>query len=180
MPKTNIRFTYEDYLQTPEDKRYELIEGDLLMVPSPNTYHQEVSRNLEFILWSFIRQNDLGHIFDAPMDVVLMGEDVVQPDILFISKERSSIIKVSNIDGAPDLVIEITSPSSRERDRTIKRKLYARSGVTEYWLIDSEARTVEVMSATDTGFETVRVYHSKETLESPLLKGLSMQLNEVF
>src|SRR3990172_920502 len=110
------KYTYEDYLKTPKDKRYELIDGELLMRPSPTPSHQRVSRKLEFILESFITKNNLGEIFYAPCDVYLDNENVVQPDILFISKERLNIIGDKNIQGAPDLVIEILSESNAYRD----------------------------------------------------------------
>ncbi len=148
MAKAAIKFTYQDYLLLPEDKRYELIEGELLTVPSPDVEHQELSRDLEHILWEFVKQNNLGSIFNAPLDVVLSEEDVVQPDILFVSKERAHIIKEKNIQGAPDLVIEILSPATSERERTLKRKLYAKYGVKEYWIVDPEEKSIEVMALT--------------------------------
>jgi Uma2 family endonuclease len=92
IPQTKLKFSYEDYLHMPEDKRYELIEGDFFMIPSLVEYHQRVSRNLEFILWKFVQEHDLGAVYDAPFDVVLSEENVVQPDILFVSKEQSRII----------------------------------------------------------------------------------------
>jgi Uma2 family endonuclease len=86
------KYTYEDYLKTPDDKRYELVEGELLMTPSPATKHQRISRELEFEILKFVKANNLGEVFDAPCDVYLDNENVVQPDIFFISKERLNII----------------------------------------------------------------------------------------
>jgi Uma2 family endonuclease len=106
------KYTYEDYLKTPEDERYELIEGEMLMTPSPITRHQRISRELEFEILKFVRENALGEVFDAPYDVYLDDENVVQPDILFISKDRLNIIGEKNIQGAPDLVIEIISENT--------------------------------------------------------------------
>ena len=91
------KYTYEDYLKTPDDKRYELIEGELLMTPSPVTKHQRISRELEFEILKFVKANNLGEVFDAPCDVYLDNENVVQPDILFISTERLNIIGEKNI-----------------------------------------------------------------------------------
>jgi len=180
MTKTEIKFTYQDYLQMPEDKRCELIEGEFHMVPSPMTYHQRVSRSLELLLWEFVRRNNLGEVFYAPYDVVLSDENVVQPDILFISRERSHIITEKNVQGAPDLVIEITSKASERWDREIKRKLYAKFGVEEYWIVDPDKKTVDVMTSGKSGFEVAKSYRAKDTLTSPLLKGLSIDLSEVF
>lgn len=128
MPKATIKFTYEDYKNLPESetKRYELIEGELCMVPSPTFEHQDIAANLGFALAKFVRDHKLGKVLHAPLGVVLDDENVVQPDIIFISKVRSRIIHKEAIRGAPDWVIEILSPSTGERDRTVKKKLYAR------------------------------------------------------
>jgi len=158
--KSKIRFTYEDYKSLPESetKRYELLGGELMMVPSPSTYHQRISRKLEFVLQAFVEERGLGEVFHAPLDVVL-GEgderEVVQPDIFFISKERREIIAEEEVRGAPDLVIEITSPATAERDRHYKKTLYARHGVMEYRIVDPEARTVEVFALGEKGSQLV-------------------------
>jgi len=180
-PKAEIKFTYEDYKNLPESetRRYELLEGELIMVPSPNFEHQRISGNLEFVLRGFIQEKNLGTIIYAPFDVHL-GEDVVQPDILFISKGRSGIITEAEIQGAPDLVIEILSLATAERDRTYKRTLYARHGVKEYWLVDPERKRVEVFTLKEGRFEIVGVYGKTEILTSPSLPGLSIDLRKVF
>ena len=178
--KAKVKFTYEDYRHMPEDKRYELIEGELIMVPSPITAHQRISRKLGFILVEFVQKNNLGEVFYAPFDVVLSGENVVQPDILFVSREHSPIITAENIKGAPDLVIEITSPATEYRDREIKRKLYANYGVREYWLVDPDKETIEVMELSEGGFKTAAVYTKGEKVQSPTLVGLSFDPREVF
>jgi len=183
--KAKIKFTYEDYKSLPESetKRYELLEGDLVLVPSPTEYHQRISGNLEFILRQFIRERDLGQVYHAPLDVVLgEGEEreVVQPDIFFISKERSKIITEEEIRGAPDLVVEITSPGTEERDRGYKRTLYACHGVKEYWIVDPETKTVEVLVLGKRGFEKAAAYGEADRLRSPLLAGLEIKLEEVF
>ena len=175
-----IKFTYEDYKHTPEDKRYELIDGDLIMVPAPRTAHQRSSREIEFPLLSFVRENDLGEVFYAPTDVVLSDTDVVQPDILFVSNERSYIINEDNIRGAPDLVVEVLSPSTAQRDRTLKRTLYALHGVSEYWLADTEAKNVTVLTLEDGGYTVAGIYGEGQTLESPLLAGFTLEIDRIF
>jgi Uma2 family endonuclease len=180
MSKAKIKFTYEDYVQLPEDKRYELMEGEFHMVPSPGWGHQTIVMRIFLALCHYVTSRGLGEVRFAPLDVVLSAEDVLQPDILFISKERSHIITEKNIQGAPDLVIEVLSPATAERDRGLKRKLYAKFGVTEYWTVDPEGKSIEVMSSGEKGFDTVHVYKMSESVSSPLLKGLSFNLGEIF
>ena len=182
MPKAAIKFTYEDYKNLPESetKRYELIEGELIIVPSPTFEHQDISANLVFALAKFVREHKLGKVLHAPLDVVLDDENVVQPDIIFISKARLQIIHQEAIKGAPDLVIEILSSSTRERDRTVKKKLYARAGVTEYWLVDPQSKTIEILKLGEAGFERVALYSQDEALTSPVLPGLQIDLREIF
>ena len=178
---TKIKFTYRDYKGLPESetKRYELLEGELVMVPSPSFEHQRISRELELLLGNFVKRNKLGEILDAPFDVHL-GEDVVQPDILFISKGRSEIITEEEIHGAPDLVIEIFSPTTAERDRTYKKTLYARHRVREYWMVDPEKKTIQVMTLGKAGFESFGTHGKTDTLKSPIFPALSIKVSEVF
>lgn len=177
---TAVRFTYQDYLQLPEDRRYEIVEGDLVMVPAPTPYHQIVSSNLEFALRLYVMEHDLGTVLHAPCDLLLSETDVVQPDLFYISKARRSIITDKNIQGAPDLVIEILSPATAERDRGVKQKLYARVGVTEYWIVDPSTKTVEVLTLKAGHYEPAGFYRSTDVLPSPLLTGLRVPLSQVF
>lgn len=182
MVNPNIKFTVRDYMNLPEseEKRYELIAGELYMVPSPNPFHQKITGNLFRILSDFVEEHDLGLVFIAPLDVVLSDEDVLQPDVIFISKEREGIIGEQNIQGAPDLVIEVLSPSTAGRDRTIKRARYLRYGVREYWIVDPQTRSIEVMKAGQTEFETQRVYPEGTAATSPLLADLRMDVIRIF
>ena len=180
MLKAKVKFTHEDYLQLPEDKRYELMEGKFYMVPSPGWSHQTILKKLFRTLDDYVMDGKLGELRFAPLDVVFSQEDVVQPDILFILKEHSHIITEKNIQGAPDLIIEILSATTAERDKGLKRKLYAKYGVKEYWLVDSDKQSIEVMKLGEAGFEPVGIYRKEETLVSPLLKGLHLNLEEVF
>jgi Uma2 family endonuclease len=183
--KAQIKFTYEDYKSLPysERQRFELLEGELIMAPSPNTEHQEIARELFRPLEEYIRRHNLGKIYFAPLDVVLgePGEEqVVQPDILFVRKARRHIIREDEIRGAPDLVVEILSPATAEKDRVFKRRLYAKYGVPEYWIVDPEEETIEVLTLGERGYERAGLYHKNETLESPLLPGLRIPLDEIF
>ena len=134
--RARIKFTYEDYKHTPEDKRYELIDGELILAASPRRAHQRTDMEITLVLGDYVKEHDLGEVYSAPFDVVLSDTDVVEPDLLFVSKERLHIINDDNVRGAPDLVIEILSPPTAGRDRTVKRTLYAKHGVKEYWLAD--------------------------------------------
>ena len=180
--QVEIKFTLEDYRNLPESetKRYELLGGELLMVPAPNWFHQSVSWKLEILLGRFVEKTQLGLVRHAPLDVILSEEDVVQPDILFISDGRQGIIWKDGIHGAPDLIVEILSPATAGRDRTLKRTLYARSGVQEYWLVDPEGKSIEVLTLSQQGYQPAGRYESGQTLTSPLLPSLKIQLDQLF
>ncbi len=179
IPKSlEIKFKYEDYLLLPDNgKRYQIIGGELYVVPPPVPYHQKISRNIEFILYSLVKERDLGEVFNAPCDVLLSEEDVVQPDIFFISKEREHIIGEKNIQGAPDLIIEILSQRTAEIDKKLKVKLYEKYGVKEYWLVEPERKEVKVLVRGQEGYMSLGTF--KESFSSPLLK-TEVDLREVF
>ena len=174
------RYTYDDYLKTPDDKRYELIEGELLMTPSPITNHQRISGRIDFELRKFVLENDCGEVFYAPYDVYFDDENVVQPDILFISKDRLNIIGDKNLQGAPDLVIEILSESNAYRDLIQKKKLYARFGVKEYWIVVPEEKTIDIHILKDKTYQLYKELGEFDTLESQILKGFKMELKAIF
>jgi Uma2 family endonuclease len=174
------KYTFEDYLKTPEDERYELIEGELLMTPSPVPKHQRISGKIDFILRKFVTENNIGEVFYAPCDVLLDEENVVQPDILFISKERLGIIGEKNIQGVPDLVIEIISESTAYRDLVQKKKLYARFGIKEYWIVVPGEESIEVYILKDNTYILYKAYSKDDTLESPYLKDLKLGLKGIF
>ncbi len=175
-----LKWTYGDYLSFSGDKRYEIINGERYMVPSPITYHQRILLRLGRIISEFVEREMTGEIFISPCDVVLSDENIVQPDILYISKNREKIITKKNIKGAPDLLIEILSRGTRKRDKIEKKKLYAKSGVTEYWVVDPDSKTLEVMISGKRGYTTVGVYGSRENLTSPMFKNLLINLEKVF
>ena len=174
------KLTYQDYLRTPDDKRYELIDGELILTSSEGRSHQRASVRLGSQLYSFIREYDLGFVYFAPRDVVFSTTHIVQPDLMFISNERMHIDTEAEVWGGPDLVVEILSPSTAERDRTVKQSLYARHGVNEYWLVDADSRTIEVLLLGEHGFESVAVYSEGDTLISPTLPGFDILVDEVF
>ncbi|HLY60265.1 MAG TPA: Uma2 family endonuclease [Terriglobia bacterium] len=172
----DIRLTYDDFCLLPSDgKRYEIIEGELFVTPAPNYYHQIIVTRLTRHLSAFVEDNRLGLVFVSPFDVVFSQFDVVEPDILYISKARSSVLTEKNVQGSPDLVIEVLSPSTAKIDRTIKLKLYARFGGQEYWIIDPEGPSAEIYRRENDSLELV----AKDTLTSPLFPGFSLPLQRL-
>jgi Uma2 family endonuclease len=178
MKKANVRFNYNDYLLLPEDKRFEILDGDLCSVPAPNTKHQRISIRLSAALLQ--RLDNWGTVLEAPCDVLLSQEDIVQPDILFVRKERNAIVGELYIQGAPDLVVEILSPATKARDLGTKRKIYSRFGVQEYWIVDPESETVETMVWSEIGYVMAGKYGKAGKLNSPLLPGVKIPLPEIF
>ena len=177
--KPKLKLTYEDYASLPDDERYELIDGELIPMPSPKKIHQRLILDLSWILRR-LEEMGLGELFIAPFDVILSRFNVVQPDLFFVSSARAHIITEDNIQGAPDLAIEIISPSTERRDRIVKRNLYARHGVGEYWLVDPYAKTITVLLLGANGYDTRAVYGEGDILTSPALPGFALNLSELF
>ena len=177
--KPKAKLTYDDYANTPEGERYELIDGKLIRLQSNSTIQQHVSMRLIVQLLK-VEEKGLGWIYRMPFDVVLSEHDVVQPDLLFISGERRHIITAANVQGAPDLVVEILSPSIRKRHWTPKWELYERHGVKEMWLIDAEAGIAWLMLPQDGRLEVVGQYKEGQSFKSPTLEGLRIDLTDVF
>jgi Uma2 family endonuclease len=179
----SIPFTIEDYMLFPEDgKRHEIIEGEHVVSPSPLTRHQRILRQLFNAINNFLQQHPLGEVLCAPMDVVLSNLNVVQPDILFIATSNAAIITEKNIQGPPNLVIEILSESTRKTDEVVKRRLYARYGVQEYWVVDPELETVKIYRIT--GADYLRVSElsceAHASLTTPLLPHFVIDLTQIF
>ena len=172
--------TYEDYRDMPEDERYEIIDGELIMAAAPSVVHQMIQDNIGHPLGAFIRANGLGRMFSAVTDVLLSDINVVQPDILFVSRARASIMTYSAVRGAPDLVVEILSPSTAQYDKVRKRELYARFRVPEYWQADSDALEVTVLTLAGDDYDVAGVYKMGDTLVSPNLPGFALAVDDIF
>ncbi len=177
---TTPKLTYQDYANMEGDERYELLDGVLFPVPSRNTAHQTVSIGLVSRLHSFVQEHGLGQVFHAPFDVLFTDTDVVQPDILFVSNEREHIRTPANIQGAPDLIVEVLSPSSSRRDWRDKRELYAEHGVREYWIVDPANHIVYVMLLRDGVLEIEETYTEGDAVASMTLEGFSVGVDEIF
>lgn len=179
----SAKLTYEDYAAFPDDgRRHEIIDGEHYVSPSPRTKHQDILGRLFAILRGHVLASGSGRAYCAPLDVVLSEIDVVQPDLFFISRERGSIVTEANIQGAPDLVIEILSESTRRIDEVVKRKRYEHFGVKEYWIIDPVLDTIKIYRREDAGFTRVAEL-SVETggrIETPLLPGFAIEVADIF
>lgn len=174
------RYTFADYVQLPEGAPYELIHGDLIMSPSPTPYHQIIQSNLHLALAQFVRAEDRGQVLTAPMDVYLTEETTVQPDLIYIAEERLDIIGEQKIEAAPDLIVEILSPSTAYRDLTTKKRLYEKHRVKEYWIVDPEQKTVEVFEHRDGSFMQHARVVEEGTATSKLLGGFTVALSDLF
>ena len=174
------KYTYEDYARLPEGAPYQLIGGELIMTPAPTPYHQYISGNIYSVLKGFVEGNNLGQVYYSPIDVYFEETETYQPDIIFISKERLDIIKETKIEGAPDLVIEILSPATAYYDLKKKFKIYEKHGVKEYWIVDPEEKSIEIYQNEGGQFRLIQTAKEKDTVNSPLLKGLEINLEKIF
>ncbi len=176
----DTRLTYDDYCLLPSDgKRYEVIEGDLYVSPSPGRQHQLVLANLAYYLMGFVKAHSIGTVYFAPFDVVFSQHDVVEPDLLYVSRDRLSVITGKNIQGAPDLAVEVLSESTARLDRTTKLKLYSRFGVQEYWIIDPEDPSVEIYRRNEAGLDPAGALQKTDVLTSPLFPGFSLPVQKL-
>ncbi len=183
-PANRVKLTYEDFLLFPDDgKRHELIDGEHYVTPSPNIRHQAISLNLAGMIWAYLRERKIGRVFTAPLDVVFSDFDVVEPDLLYVSHDRAAeVLLPKHVKGAPNLVVEIGSKGTRKRDETIKQRLYERSGVEEYWVIDTELDAIKVYRRTGERYERVSELslENHDVLTTPLLPDLQLPLETIF
>jgi Uma2 family endonuclease len=164
-----------------EDAYYELINGEIVKKSAPTPLHQEISNNLSFALTSFVKQNRLGKVFTAPVDVYLHEFSHVLPDLIFISTENLAIIDYKDgITGVPDLVVEIISPSSIYKDRILKNNDYQAAGVPEYWLVDSKNQAVEVYENINKSFHLFSFAAETGKIQSKLLQGFELDITTIF
>lgn len=181
---SGMKLTYDDFLLFPDDgKRHELIDGEHYVTPSPNTKHQAVSGNLYFLVREWLERHPVGRVFYAPFDIVFTQFDVVEPDLLYMSNERAAEILTSkHVTGAPEIIVEIGSPGTRKRDETIKRRLYERSGVAEYWVIDPELDVVRLYRAEQGKFGRPVELSAEagDVLTTTHLSGLEIPLRRLF
>jgi Uma2 family endonuclease len=180
-PALTMKMTYDEYCLLPEDRnQYELIDGELIVTPSPTRRHQEIVGRLYSRLLVYVESQSLGEVYVAPLDTIFNKYTVLQPDILFVSRERLGEVAKERIEGAPDLVVEVLSPSTVDRDRRRKLAVYSQFGVREYWIVDPESRTMELYQRIGEGLQLTRQFSSGETFESQLLSGFRIGVPSLF
>mgnify|MGYP002629228980 CR=1 len=181
--RPDVRLTYDDFLLFPEDgKRHEIIDGEHYVTPSPNRRHQQLLGRLFLAFAEHLRDHPaLGEVYFAPFDVVFSNWDVVEPDLIFVAGNQRSILTDKNIVGAPALVVEILSPGTRKRDQQLKRRLFDRSGVQEYWMVDPDKDVVVVHRRdADGGFPRLDELGAGEMVTTPLMPAFSLLLSTLF
>jgi Uma2 family endonuclease len=177
MSSPATKLTYHDYLLLPEDgKRYEILEGDLYMTPAPTPRHQLIVTRLNHVLMTYLDTHAIGTLLTAPTDVLLSDTDIVQPDLLFVREGGAAAITDKNIQGPPDLVVEILSPATAARDRELKRKRYEHFRVGEYWLIDPDANTLEILVLSGDRYTRHALVTRPVQATSPLFPGFTLDL----
>jgi Uma2 family endonuclease len=164
----------------PEDTHVRILNGNPCPPSIPGIKHRSVALKVAAALLRYVETRKLGRVLQAPCNVVLSGKIVIQPDILFVKKERRSLIGEMNLRGAPDLVIEILSRATREHEFKAKRRIYAHFEIPECWAVDSDASTVETMVWSEMGYVSVGQYRKSDRLSSPLLRGLNLPLSKIF
>ena len=146
--------TYQDYAALPDDgRRYQVLDGELCVTPAPGSRHQEISGNFFAAIHAYVKAHGLGKVLSAPFDVILSDTSIVQPDVVFVARDRLEHLSPRGMEGAPTLVAEVLSPSTAMIDRRRKRDLYARHGVTYYWIVDGDARTIEAYQLAGAEYE---------------------------
>jgi len=174
------RLTYQDFLQFPDDGlRHEIIEGEHFVTPSPSTRHQRILLKLSYLLQSYLEAHPVGEIFFAPFDVLLSEFNIFEPDLIYISKERAHQLTEKNLQGAPDLAVEILSPGTRNRDQRLKRDVYERTGVQEYWLVDPDGDAIDVLVRAGDELAGPRRLGRGDTLTTRLLPGLELPVDKI-
>jgi Uma2 family endonuclease len=174
-------WTYEEACAELEEsnRSVELWDGHLVMSPTPTFFHQIIVSRVEEQLRNWVREHRLGIVVASPLDVVLAPDRVVQPDVMFISKKRSNIIK-NHIHGAPDLVVEVVSPDRRKRDYKDKKDLYEAHGVCEYWIVDPQLKHIEIWWMNEDYYELLGRFTGKQFAPSQLLTGLKVRVDQIF
>jgi Uma2 family endonuclease len=181
IPKGKIVLTYEDYVLLPNDgNRYEILEGELAVTPAPGTKDQIASGNLFLLLAQHVKQRDLGRVFDAPIDLILESTSVLQPDLLFVSKARQHVITERAIEGSPDLVIEILSPTTSRTDRVTKAQIYARHKVAAYWIVDPDQESIEIYLLEADGYRLAATLQGEVPTSAPPFIDLEIVARDVF
>jgi len=181
MPTALQLYTWHDIKDLPESAgRTEIVDGDLIMSPSPGGNHQSICTELGIEVGLFIRKHRLGKFFSSPFHTILDTHVHYEPDLCFVSKNRVHIIQESYINGPPDLIIEVISEANRTHDTVVKFAHYEKYGVKEYWLVDQRDRLISVHSLRNSKYERLGVFAPGDSLHSEVLAGLKLNPADVF
>jgi Uma2 family endonuclease len=172
--------TAADFARLPEGTRCQLIEGEIIMAPSPVRFHQRIQMKLSALLEEFVESRNLGEVYPAPFDVYLTRKDAYQPDLLFVSNERLHLLANDGMHGAPDIVVEILSPSTAYHDLRRKKDVYEKTGVQEYWVIDPIDKTFECFVHMEGRFQTVFMGKKQGQFCSGVLPEFCIELAKLF
>jgi Uma2 family endonuclease len=170
------RMTLEEFLSYDAPGQFELYDGVLTMSPSPNRLHQRISVRLCHLIETYLDQNQLGHLYLAPFDVLLNPTRVVQPDLMYVSTENAHIETTNNLQGAPDWVIEISSPSTVGRELITKKHYYETAGVKEYWIIHPEYQLIELFRLENDKYSIMLAFDNTMVITTPLLPSFTINL----
>jgi len=179
--RAKVHFKASDIWDSPDDSlRYEVIDGDLFMTPAPSWQHQSALMRLSLLVGAWVYGHALGSVVQAPTGVVLDEEDGVQPDLVYVSRERAHLISERGVEGAPDLVVEVLSPSTESRDRGVKMRRYAAAGVPHYWLLDLRAKALEAYALGANGYDEAGIFGPGTVFRPALFPGLEIPIDTLW
>jgi Uma2 family endonuclease len=182
--RTRTRWTYAEFARLPSEgsTRYEIIDDELYVTPAPGRLHQRIVTDLVVQLGAFVRSSDAGELFAGPFDVLFAEGDYMEPDLVFVRRDRRDIISDRGVEGAPDLLVEVLSPSTQRRDRGVKLERYRHFGVPEYWIVDAEARAVEIWKLSEGADEPIVLKAADQLRWQPVpgRPALELPLEELF
>ena len=174
-------WTYDDYAALPDDgHRYEIVNGVLIMAPAPGPDHQSIIVRLAYYLFPYIDLAGVGKLFTGPIDVDLGPKNVYQPDLVIVLNAHLDRVAAKKIIGAPDLVVEVASPSTAAYDRLTKYEKYAGAGIAEYWIVKPARSSIEVLTLEHGEYRSLGIFNGKATLPSRIVPGLPVRVEQFF
>lgn len=168
-----------EYEKLPEGPPQQLIDGEIIMTPSPSFLHQSIVLNIASLIKDYVEKSNLGYVNISPIDTFLKDNEVYQPDVIFVSNERKNIIS-DKVKGVPDLIVEVLSPSTAYYDLTHKKNIYEATGVKEFWIVDPGEKTIEIYENVDSTFLLFSKARKKGEVASKILKGLKVEIEKLF
>ncbi len=179
--QTRVRFLADDIWDCPDDgRRWEVIEGELHVTAAPDLDHQRPCMTLSAYIWPYLKQHDLGSIFASPVGLILDGENGLQPDMVYVARPRAAILTQRGIRGTPDMVVEVLSPGTQDKDRGVKMRRYATSGVAHYWIVVPATRTLEAYVLEEGAYRQTGTCTVGETFRPDLFPGLEIPIADLW